>query len=109
MIFFAILVMLPVIWFLPWWAVALSAFVLGYWVASRVSQQLSVAVAAGLVWAALAYLRDGQNYGLISKRMSGLLGLPYDFLIFPALAILGFAVALLWVRMGALVRSAQKP
>ena len=108
MIFFAALLFIPLIWFLPWWSIAPVALVLGFWMAPKVSQQISVALAAAFVWPTLAFLRDGQNYGLISKRMSGLLSLPHESLIFPALAVLAFTFALLWVRSGALLKESLR-
>lgn len=106
MIFFALLIFLPLIWFAPWWALGLGSFVLGYTRVHTWKEQWTISLVAGMVWAALAFIRDGQSYGLISKRLSGLLGLPVSGGVFLIVLALGLLFSLLWLRSGALVKVA---
>lgn len=104
MIFFALAVFLPSLWFFPWWAQPLIYFSLGLGLMKTWSLQMQTALAAGASAAVLSFVRDGQSYGLISRRMAPLIGLPQPILIFVLMGVLTFVFSLLWLRTGALLR-----
>lgn len=98
MFFFCLAVFSLVLWFFPWWSLALVAFVVGMFV--REYRGLHVALAGAVAWSALAFLQDGFSHGLISKRMSVLLGLPSSGLLFLLMAVLGAVTAILCAHAG---------
>lgn len=101
MMFFGMAVMIPVIWFLPWWSMGLASLWLGFISGPRPRNAVTFACAAGLVWAALAFLKDGKSSGIISQRMSAMFTLPFPPLIFVLVFVLGFVTAFLCFRAGA--------
>jgi hypothetical protein len=105
--FFSLGLFLVLAWSFPWWMSALAAFALG-------CCMLRVTVwpllgAAFLANAALAYVQDGSNYGLVSQRLAGLFNLPAPALIFLVMGIWGAATALVCVQAGRSVRSFLVP
>ena len=92
MFFLSLLIFLPCAGFLPWWSLSLGAFFLG---GLRPSHALSVSGAAGISWAALAFIFDGRSHGLISQRMSGLFNLPWPWMIFLGMFMIAALTALL--------------
>lgn len=109
MIFFALAVFLPSLWLFPWWAQPLICFSLGLGLTKTWSLQWQTALVAGVSAAVLSFVRDGQSYGLISKRMAPLIGLPHPTLIFVLMGALTFVFSLLWLRTGALLRHRLAP
>lgn len=94
-------------WCLPWWATAAAAFALGALVdgilrAYRATFTLSFA--AGLVWAALAYVQDGRMVGLVSRRLGGLFSLPHPMWMFAVMMVIGFVTVFLGLRSGLAAR-----
>ena len=100
MIYLALGVMALAISFFPWWSIAGAGLILGALLPSGRKVAAQMGLAAGTVWAAWAYIRDSQNYGLISQRMSGVFGLPYAWMIFAVVFVLGFITAYLCTRAG---------
>lgn len=93
--------------FLPWWAIALAAFV----VALLWQQRPGRAFASGflaifLLWGALAFIADVRNDHILSNRMSELIAgsrMPWALIL--ASAMIGGLVA----GMGALSASVLRP
>lgn len=104
MFFFCLVVFLFTLWASSWWCFAAVSFVLGYLVQKVRVKLFQVAAAGAIAWAALAFVQDGISHGLISKRMTALLGLPSPFLIFLLMAVLGALTAVLAFRAGVSVR-----
>ncbi len=100
MFFFGLALSAAVIWLLPWWALPLTAFLIGFMLPYKFHYVWSFSLSAGLAMAALSFVRDGQSHGLISKRMAGLLSLPTPTLLFAVIFILGFVTAALWMQAG---------
>lgn len=101
MIYLSMFAMLPLIWFLPWWSLALAAsfaglfFGRGSWYATKFS------VSSGIVCAGLAFIKDGHSHGLISRRLAGLLGLNFSPAIFLLVFAITFVTTFLCFRAGA--------
>lgn len=106
MIFFALAIFLPTFWLLPWWALPLFSFVLGLFMTKTWRLQWQTALMASISAMILSFLRDGQSYGLISKHMAPLFGLPHPALIFALMGVLSFVLSLCWLRTGACLRRA---
>ncbi|NJL23858.1 MAG: hypothetical protein HC902_00840 [Calothrix sp. SM1_5_4] len=70
---------------------------------------LRVAAGAGTAQAALTYLADGKNYGLVSQRVGGLFSLPSPVLIFVVAGLLAFVTVFLAFQVGVLSRDLTKP
>lgn len=109
MMFFGMAILLPTIWFLPWWVPALIASGLGLVSGPRTSNAWQIALAGGLVAAALAFIKDGRNAGIISQRMSGLFSLPHWSLIFVLVFFLTSLTLFLCFQAGAALSSMYKP
>ena len=121
MIYFSLAVFLFCGWYLPWWCLALTAFLLGLVVrdgsavrgdsadrgdfAGNDNLAGKVSLSGAISWASLAYLRDGQSHGLISQRLSGLFSLPSAVFIFGVMAILSGVTVLLCFKSGNSIRS----
>ncbi len=86
---------------LPWWSVWLSALVLGAVTTSRSKRRhLQVAIAATIVTMAMAFVLDGAQHGLVTKRLSPLFGLSSVYGIYLGMGLLGFVSALLGYHLG---------
>ncbi len=72
-----------------------------YGLDQRNTMDSSVLGGCGLVTAALAFVKDGQNSGLISPRVAGLFGLPSSFLLYVLMFGISFVTAFLCFRAGA--------
>lgn len=103
MIYASMIVMIAAFAFLPWWTLIFISAIAGGLAGRSKRHAARFGLAAGLVWAALAVFRDGQNFGLISRRMAGAFALPVDQLIFVVVAGLGFMTAFLCFQCGAAV------
>lgn len=66
------------------------------------------ALAAGLAWSILAFVQDGLNSGLVSKRVAGLFQLPMPILVYVITGLLGFITAFLFVSWGQSIRACVK-
>ena len=109
MMFFGMVILLPTIWFLPWWVPALIAGGIGWISGPRSSYAWQLALAGGLVSAALSFIKDGRNAGIISERMSGLFSLPHWSLIFLLVFLLSSVTLFLCFQAGAALSSLYKP
>jgi hypothetical protein len=110
MMFFGMAILLPTIWFFPWWVPALVASGLGWMNGPRPSSAAwQIALAGGLVTVALAFIKDGRNAGIISERMSGLFSLPHSSMIFALVFFLMFVTLFLCFQAGAVVSTVYKP
>ena len=109
MMFFGMAILLPTIWFLPWWVPALIAYGLGWIMGPRTSNAWQIALAGGFVAAALSFIKDGRHAGIISQRMSGLFSLPHPSLVFVLVLILSFVTLFLCFQSGAALSSLYKP
>jgi hypothetical protein len=101
MMYFGMTLLLPLIWFLPWWSVAVAAGWLGWISGPRLGNAVKFSAAAGLVSFALAFIKDGRNGGLISQRMAGLFGLPLSGMAFLLVFALAFVTAFLCFQAAA--------
>lgn len=103
MIFAMLVAFLPVLWFLPWWAVIPVAAAFGWWSGPHRGRALQCGLAAGLAWEALAFIKDGHNHGIVSQRISSMFNLPSQFLIFQVVLLVGFITAFLFFQAGAVM------
>ncbi len=109
MIFFGMAILLPTIWFLPWWVPGFIAGGLGWASGSRASNAWQLALAGGGVAAALSFIKDGRHAGIISQRMSGLFSLPHPSLIFVMVFLVSGVTLFLCFQAGASLSSLYKP
>ncbi len=86
----------------------MAAFVFGVFQPGDKKRDLQLAFSAAIAHAALAFYKDGRNLGLISKRMSGLFGLPQPELIFLVMAVLAFVTVWLGLRAGKIPEAIRK-
>jgi hypothetical protein len=108
MMYFGMALLLPLIWFLPWWSVAAAAGWLGWISGPRLGNALKFSSAAGIVSFALAFIKDGRNGGLISPRVAGLFGLPFSGAAFLMVFVLAFVTAFLCFQAGAWLSTLYK-
>ncbi|MBX3022342.1 MAG: hypothetical protein KF799_11770 [Bdellovibrionales bacterium] len=104
MFFFSLAIFAALSWNLPWWWAGVFGFAMGAVRPMGWREGLAFCSAAAVAWAALAYVQDGRNFGLISQRMSGLIGLPHPLLIFALMAGLGFLTVFFCLQSGQVVR-----
>jgi hypothetical protein len=109
MFFFSLTLFLIATWCAPWWMCGLIGFAAGFLRPGFTMRRLQLSVASGLAWAALAYVQDGRNFGLVSRRLGGLMHLPHPLLIFVIMAVLGFVTVLLAAQSGASLRRLINP
>lgn len=103
MIYLGLGLLLPAFWLGFWWLIFPLAFALGFAMGDRRSPS-GFALGAGLVWSALAFLRDGETAGVISARMAGMFSLPGSMGFFFVILLIGFVTAWLWYAAGAQVK-----
>ncbi len=106
MIYFSLAVLLPMLWYGYWWLIIPVAFVTGY--LTRLRGARAFAIGSGLAWATLAFFRDGELAGRVSKRMAGMFSMPSSGFLFLLIAVLGFVTAWLWFKAGRAVRTALR-
>jgi hypothetical protein len=101
-VFFAgLIIFISCVIFLPWYAASVAAAVIGFVLPNAtVKTHLVLAASAGFASAAGAFMQDGRNYGLVSKRMGGLLMLPWPGMIFAVVFLFSFISVFLWLRGG---------
>lgn len=96
--------------YLPWWSVAIAAFI----VAVLVHQKAGKALLAGflgvfLLWAGLAFWMDLQNESILSKRIANLLPLHGNTMLLIAVTgLIGGLVAGLAAMTGSYLRMSPK-
>jgi hypothetical protein len=110
MIFLAAAVFVICLKVFPWWSVWIAALLLGLVAptgGSRLpaSRLLSVALTAAIVNAAMTFIQDGMNYGLIAPRMSALFSLPFSAGVYFVVGAITFVSALLGFATGQVLRS----
>lgn len=108
MFFFSLALFLLVSWTSPWWVVGIIGFAMGLLREMNFKESFHFSSACALAWAALAYVNDGRNFGLISSRVGGLLSLPYSSLVFLIMAVLGFVTVFLCLQSGLALRGLFK-
>jgi len=101
MLFVSLGVLIPALWFLPWWTLSLLGFAAGFLSGPSRQRALQFSLCAGLVWAAEAFIKDGKNAGVISQRLSGLFDLPSVGLVFAVVFVVGFVTAFLFFQAAA--------
>jgi hypothetical protein len=102
-IYIGLTLVLPAFWFGFWWLLIPIAFAMGYTV--KISGH-GFALGSGIAWAALAFIRDGQNsHGAIAGRMAGMFSLPGAPAFYCLLIFLGYLTAILWFKAGGQARS----
>lgn len=96
--------------YFPWWSLAIAAFL----IATLVHQKAPKAFLGGflgifLLWGGLAWWKDIENGGLLSKRMAELLKLGGNsFLLILVTALIGGLVGGLAAMTGSFLRSSEK-
>lgn len=105
MFFAGLIIFIACTLYLPWYAASIMALLIGFFIRfATLRQHLVLAASAGLANGACAFMADGRNYGLVSKRMSGLFSLPTPGLIFVTLFVMSFLSVFLWLRGGSVLR-----
>ena len=91
---------------LPWWYIAVAAFVFGFLLPNRnFLDFLSGFLAIGGLWFVKAYLIDMGTDSILTEKISGLLSLNNSFLLIVATALIGGFVGGFSSLTGALFRS----
>lgn len=94
-------------YFLPWWSLAVVAFLVALLIVLRPGKAfLAGFLAIALLWAGWALFRDLPNHQILSARMARLFGLPHSALYLVVTALVGGLVGGLAAWSGALVRQA---
>ncbi|RYZ23227.1 MAG: hypothetical protein EOO16_05725 [Chitinophagaceae bacterium] len=76
--------------YLPWWSIAIVAFLVGVAIPQRLLRNfLSGFIAIFLLWAGLALWLDIGNEHLLSRKVAELLKLPSSFLLVLVTALVG--------------------
>ncbi|TCJ19257.1 hypothetical protein EPD60_02235 [Flaviaesturariibacter flavus] len=76
--------------YLPWWSVAVVAFLVGVALPQRLPRSfLSGFLAIFLLWAGIALWLDLENEQLLSRKVAELLHLPSSFLLLLVTALVG--------------------
>lgn len=104
MIYFFALLLMVVLWFVPWWFGCILSFAFGFLRRSTFRSGLECFVATFFVIAAVAMFLDSNVKGLASERLSKLLHLPsssFTYLISAFVISLPFT---LFAISGALLR-----
>lgn len=104
MIYFSGCLLIPLLWFFPWWSLGVLGCILGLVDKAARQNSWKFALSAGLVWSALAFIKDGRSHGLISQRMSGLFYLPQPYLIFAVVFVVASVSGYLSYRAGASIK-----
>ena len=108
MIYLALLLTLPALWFFSWWLIIPISFGAGYF-APQMSN-IMFAFGVGGAWACLAFLKAERFGAIITERLSILFGLPHPALIYLLVFTVGFVTACLWFNLGKISKSSiRKP
>ncbi len=99
MTYLALGLLLPAFWFGFWWLIFPIALAVGYAMGEKRSG-IAFALGAGLVWASLAFVRDGETAGVISRRLAGMFSLPGSVAFFVLVFVIGFLSAWFWFAAG---------
>lgn len=96
--------------YLPWWGIAIAAFVVGL----LVIQKAGLSFLAGffgilLLWSGLSFWIDTKNEGILSARIGELLGVgPNSFLLILITGFIGGLVGGFAAMSGTFLRSTRK-
>lgn len=104
MIFASLALLIPAIWIFPWWALPVFSAFAGFFVEGKTSRAVQFSICAGVVACAFAFIKDGQNGGVISRRVSAMFALPGAGFAYLVLFFLCFVTAFLWFRAGRSLR-----
>lgn len=94
-------------WFMPWWMIAVSAFVVS--VNHKLKPKdgfISGFFGIAFMWLAVSLWRDIPNEHILSNRMAGLLGLPNGWLFMLVTIIIGGLVGALAGWSGGMMNKA---
>jgi hypothetical protein len=105
MFFFSLALFLVGSWCLPWWVVVIGGLMMGWFQPRPWNGGFNCALAAAVAWAALAYIEDGRNHGLVSKRLAGLFHLPHASFTYLIMGLCGFITVFLCARSAMTLRS----
>lgn len=104
MFFFSLALFLAASWTAPWWVAGVIGFAMGALREMTYKESLHFSSACALAWASLSYVHDGRNFGLISARVGGLLGLPHFSIVFLIMGLIGFVTVFLCLQSGQALR-----
>ena len=90
--------------FLPWYSIALAAFVVGYFLKSRLTF-LAGFLAIATLWMFNAWLIDSSSTSDLARRVARLFSLDHVFFLYLLMAIIGGTVGGFAAMTGALLRS----
>jgi hypothetical protein len=103
MFYLALILFSVCAWWAPWWAIAPVALVVGVLMENDGKTIFKSALAAGLAWAATAFLLDGRSLGLVSRRLAGLFSLPSIYFVYILTGLMGFITAFLFIKAGSTI------
>ena len=89
--------------FMPWYSIALAAFVMGYFLKSNTNFLAGFSAIATL-WIFNAWLVDSGSSADLAERVAKLLMLKYEIVLFLAMAIIGGLVGGFAALTGSLLR-----
>jgi hypothetical protein len=89
--------------FMPWYSIALAAFVMGYLLKSNTNFLAGFSAIATL-WIFNAWLIDSASSADLAERVTKLLMLKYEIVLFLAMAIIGGLVGGFAALTGSLLR-----
>ena len=89
--------------FMPWYSIALAAFVMGYILKSDTNFLAGFSAIATL-WVFNAWLIDVASSSDLAERVAKLLMLKYEFMLFIVMALIGGLVGGLSALTGSLLR-----
>jgi hypothetical protein len=96
--------------YLPWWSIALAAFIVSVAIHQRAGRAfLSGFAAIFLLWGGLAWWRDMQNGHILAKKIAGVLPLGGNaLLLILVTALVGALVAGFAAMSGSYLRGSRK-
>lgn len=113
MLFFIILILsFASGYFLPWWVVAIAAFIPALFIGKTPARSFFSGFAAVfIVWTILALFKTVPNDNILAKRMAGLFHLPNWILLLIVTALIGGIVGGMSALSGVLLKRAfsKKP
>lgn len=100
MFFLGVAIAAPILWFLPWWVLALVTALFGALLEPGPRLAILYSVGVSLTWVALAFIRNGQSHGLISPRIAGLFFLPGGEYVYILVFLIAMISTWLWIQSG---------
>jgi hypothetical protein len=92
--------------FLPWWSIALVAFIIGYFNTQNAFQAFVAGfVAVSILWGGYAFFLDHANEQILSSKIAQLFTLSSGYLLILITALVGGLVAGLAALSGKLVKA----